>query len=805
MSALLKVIMKAKYIFSFLGILSVLGVSGQTFSALKSKVPKVIVSKIKYFQEKSKGFNHKRGAFTADLDSAAHYAELSLALSEKYLDADLENESLCLLGEACFKAKKRNEGITYFSKAIGNWHILDNKSAEGKTWLRMGVKLGYYQLGGPEILSSEWKASEIFLKIHDLFDLVDVYEAKGHHFRSQRVLDSAKIYLDSSIVIADNIKRKDRYKTYLWLCDYYRSTGDHRQALKFIQLALQNAKEQHTPETSLDYGDCYTAMGIFVYDGNRQQAYIYWRLAIDCLKKSNDEYAVYYLYYAYHMLAIYYINDKKPEVALRLISDAIKKYPPITALENGSIAQTLGECNSKLNKLDLAESQYLKAIAYYKGYPTQEAGVRANLMRFYSESKQFDKLKAGATSQGEAAMSRILSYSNKPYIEFQNYQIDSVKGDYQAALRHFQMWKMLSDSINNAVKIKQLNELQVKYETKEKEQSIDLLRNQTQQATLKYNIKEAELQKANLQQKIQQVKLQKMQLQRNVQTVQLRNSIFQRDLERADLGRSNLEKNVTFCGLGMLLLVLGVAFNGYRNKARSNSLLMTKQHEINQQNIQLERLVTDKDGLLKEKDWLLKEVHHRVKNNLQIVMSLLNSQVAYLDNEDAINAIGESQNRVQAIALIHQSLYKDNERSTVDILPYINSLIDNLKHSFDTNKRKISFIQAVEPFTTDIEQAVPLGLILNEAITNAIKYAFEIEGGTITVSIKISESNLVLMDVKDNGRGLDPQFEILNADSLGMVMMRGLSKQLGGTFQIINSNGTMLSVTYPLKKGIPFS
>jgi len=796
--------MKIKLLFSIFSVFTILDVSGQTIASHHSKASKSVVARIKFLQASSSSFNHKRGAFTADIDNAIRYGQLALDLSEKYHDINLENESLCLIGEACFKSKKKIDGTNYFMRAIKNCQSLNDKAAEGEILLRMSKDLETYKLGGPEILASLQNAINIFLKINDQSDLIDAYQVKGSEFINHGNLDSAKIYLYESLSIAEKIKRKDRYNTYTWLSHYYRVTGDHDQALEFIQRALQNAKDLHSPATSTKYGDCYIEMGSLMIVGNLQDAQKYFEMAIDVYKKSNDEVAVYGLYFAYYQKSMALINEGKAQDALTFMTGVTKIIPPITDLENGSLALTMGEIYSALNKLDLAEKEYMEAIVYNKDYPRHQQADKAALMRFYSDSKQFDKLKAAAKTTDGKELVNTLIFMSKPDIEYQYYKLDSVNGDFKSALNHLRKWKILSDSGGSAAKTKQLNELQVKYETKEKEQSISILSNQVQQANLQRNIQQVKLQKIDLQRKIDQGTMQKMRLQRNVQAAELKNSIFQRDIQRADLQKSNLERNVTYFGLGMLLIILGVSYNGYRNKNRSNKMLVAQQSEINQQNIRLEHLVTDKDRLLQEKDWLLKEVHHRVKNNLQIVMSLLHSQAAYLDNKDAISAIGESQNRVHAISLIHQSLYKENERSAVDMAPYISDLVNNLKDSFDTNIRKIRFIKDVEPFTIDIAQAVPLGLILNEAITNAIKYAFDKKGGTITVSMKKSKADMMLMEVSDDGKGIDPQFELMNAGSLGMEMMKGLSKQVGGCLQIRNDNGTVLTVEYPLKNLVPF-
>ncbi|MFD2146095.1 sensor histidine kinase [Mucilaginibacter antarcticus] len=345
-------------------------------------------------------------------------------------------------------------------------------------------------------------------------------------------------------------------------------------------------------------------------------------------------------------------------------------------------------------------------------------------------------------------------------IELMKFKVDSASGQYLSAITHFQKFKNLSDSIFNATKSRQITEMLVKYQSEQKEQSINIL-------------------------KIQSLK------------------------EHSEVRSANLARNITFGGVGMLLFIAGLIYNGYRNKQRSNLILQTKQLEINQKNLILQdllfdkdKLLTDKDQLLLEKDWLIKEVHHRVKNNLQIVMSLLNSQSAYLQNSDALKAIRESQNRVQAISLIHQKFYSSNNLATINLPAYVEDLLNHLSESFDTRKRHITFKQFVEPVNIDLSQAVPLGLILNESITNAIKYAFENGGGQISVSLLLIKEDYLSLTIADNGKGLPANFDAENNSTLGMEMMKALSKQLGGEFKVQSDAGVTISMDFKIEKDL---
>jgi two-component sensor histidine kinase len=331
------------------------------------------------------------------------------------------------------------------------------------------------------------------------------------------------------------------------------------------------------------------------------------------------------------------------------------------------------------------------------------------------------------------------------------FQVDSAMGNYFAAIKSLQLSKKMNDSIFNVTKAKQITEMQTRYETDKKEQSIKTLQSQAQSQLIM-------LQKASLQ------------------------------------------KKITIAGIVMLFIIAALTYYAYRQKQKSNTQLQEKQKEINQQNTELQQLVTDKDGLLTEKDWLLKEVHHRVKNNLQIVMSLLSTQSAYLKNTAALAAIRESQNRVQAISLIHQRLYKANNVASIDMPAYIGELVNYLRDSFDTDRKQIRFEQVIESVQMDIAQAIPVGLILNEAVTNAIKYAFPAAGGEIYVAMQLLVDEGVLLTIADTGKGLPEDFDVSSANSLGMEMMKALSKQLGGSFAIKVRQGTTITVEFQVEK-----
>lgn len=230
-------------------------------------------------------------------------------------------------------------------------------------------------------------------------------------------------------------------------------------------------------------------------------------------------------------------------------------------------------------------------------------------------------------------------------------------------------------------------------------------------------------------------------------------------------------------------------------------LLLYNRFRLNNQKLEIkkEQLLIQKKRnkkLLVEKEWLIKEIHHRVKNNLQLVISLLNIQSAYLDNEDALMAIQNSQHRINAMSLIHQKLYQADNLANIDLSWYIYELISYLKESFNIGD-KINFVLETEKVYLDIVQAVPLGLIINEALNNAIKYAFPLNRkGNIYIELKNTNNADYKLIIADNGIGVAQNFDTIERNSLGMNLMMGLSDQIDGNFEMKNDNGLQIQLTF---------
>jgi len=203
------------------------------------------------------------------------------------------------------------------------------------------------------------------------------------------------------------------------------------------------------------------------------------------------------------------------------------------------------------------------------------------------------------------------------------------------------------------------------------------------------------------------------------------------------------------------------------------------------------------EASLSEKETLLREIHHRVKNNLQIISSLLNLQIRKIDDPKTIEVLKDGQARVLSMALVHEHLYKGKDFSKIDLKNYIHSLEMQLSQSYGTANEIVRFELAIPDIYVDINTAIPLGLIINELITNSLKYAFKgRKDGTLSIIASEDTRNLRLI-VADNGVGMPEGITLENQTSLGLRLVRTLTGQLHGTVMINRTGGTKFIFELP--------
>lgn len=309
---------------------------------------------------------------------------------------------------------------------------------------------------------------------------------------------------------------------------------------------------------------------------------------------------------------------------------------------------------------------------------------------------------------------------------------------YEQSLAHHRQYVAAKDSIFNTEKTRIITQMQTRYETEEKKRTIESLQHESRIQAL--------------------------------QTARWRNRMI--------------------AGVGALLLLSGFLFSRYRLKQRSNRLLEAKNEEIEAQRVALEQS-------LAEKNVLLREVHHRVKNNLQVISSLLNLQADAIDDASALAALRDTQSRVQAMALIHRRLHRKEDLPCIDMQNYIEGLSDFLLRAFNGKAQTIRCEVHAPNLELNADTAIPLGLILNELLSNALEHAFP-DGavGEIQVAMREIAPDHYELEVTDDGVGLPPHAHTDPLSGLGLQLVQQLSRQLEGTLQVKNGIGTRYTLRF---------
>jgi two-component sensor histidine kinase len=244
------------------------------------------------------------------------------------------------------------------------------------------------------------------------------------------------------------------------------------------------------------------------------------------------------------------------------------------------------------------------------------------------------------------------------------------------------------------------------------------------------------------------------------------------------ISQQRLIQTLSFAFVALLLGLLVFGFISYRNRSKRNKLLAAKNAEI---------------------ELLLKEVHHRVKNNLEVVSSLLSLQSAQIDDLNTKEAMLESQNRVNSIGIVHQKLYQGKNLGAIEMKDYFLNLSESILDSLGADK-KVKLDLAMNQLDLDIDTAVPLGLIINELLTNTVKYAFpKTETGTITIKLEKQNDNILHLEVADNGAG---KSGVTHGTGFGSQLVSLLTRQLNGTMKEYNQNGTTFIFDFQLKHSV---
>ncbi|SFW86497.1 Two-component sensor histidine kinase, contains HisKA and HATPase domains [Chitinophaga sancti] len=580
-----------------------------------------------------------------------------------------------------------------------------------------------------------------YLDIKDYLHAGNMLEYTGELYNIASEYRQALKTLDSALILYKLSGFPRLHGLYSLMGSTYMFMSDFSNALRYNIMAIETGEKLH--ETGIIMSPIYNRLGMIYFSiEDYPPAIEYFNRGLRIAYLNHDTMSIQTI-----QMNIAYIYRKTGRFELALDSIRAAEKLSLHADDDDS-----AEVASRYLYIYLEKKDYAKAALYYKrladiynrhpNSPSAGQFTRLALASYLQRTGHLKESMPYLITAEQEAKNREEPISRMVQLYQLFYRADSAMGNIQAELGHFKQYKILGDSFTNIQKSRQLASLQLQFETSKKDQDIQLL---TQKSAL----------------------------------------------QEASLQKEKIFRNVIFGGVCTLLMILVLTYNRSRLKQRSNLQLQQKQEEINDQNELLRKLLV-------EKEWLLKEIHHRVKNNLQIVISLLNSQSIYLDNQDAIDAIRDSQHRMHAMSLIHQKLYQTDNLATIDMSWYIKELVAYMRESFPT-ETTITFQLQIAPLELDVAQAVPLGLILNEAVNNAIKYAFKgRQQGIISISLITLDDTHRELCIFDNGNGLPQQLNMEETTTLGMSLMRGLSEQLDGTFEVKSRQGTIITIVFPI-------
>jgi two-component sensor histidine kinase len=678
------------------------------------------------------------------LDSALFYSKQAQKLSTQLHYAAGEIRSLYVIGYVANAKAESTAGKRIIEKGIQLSKQRGDKRLEA---------MGWYYLGNTYASSTKKLAYKIlcYQQAMLLYQQLGFHQEEGNMLKVladmhllQGDAPRALRELQQVLVLYRAIGYRKLHYTYDMLLAVHRQMGNYKEALRYGLASIESAKA--TQDTS-DVGFFYWRVGM-IYQELKQydESINYYRKSL--LNCQINNYLPEEIYMAKNISDILIVQNKKQQ-ALDFFSSIVNKHIRKIGLTT-DIALGMAECNMALKRYPEAEKYYLKLLVAIN---KKDNTNTINAMSIYQQLGKFYLL-TGQYKQARLYLNQALNLNlqggslvSMANIHLLLFKADSAQAHYPAAIAHYQQYKALNDSVFSAKQTKQLANLQIQYGTKVKEQNIALLTKQNQ-------------------------------------------------VQQASLGQRELQRNALVIGAVLLALLLGVSYNRYRLKQRSNQQLETQQAEISQKNLALEQVVSEKEGLLEEKEWMLKEIHHRVKNNLQIISSLLNRQSHYLHDAPALAAIRESQNRVQAMALIHQKLYQSEDMACVDMQQYTQEIVDYLVDSFN-RQASVRPQVTVAAVNLDVALATPIGLIINEAVTNSLKHAFpNNRSGIISIGLTQLADLRYELTIADNGVGLPPEFDVQASRSLGLTIIKGLSKQLHGLLSLVPSSGVRLSLQF---------
>ena len=569
-----------------------------------------------------------------------------------------------------------------------------------------------------------------------------------------------KEILDDAWVLVERHEIEEyKVETLLNLGRVYSETGELSKGIAYLMQALPLISQ----ETEHFRGKILSFLGYYHLKANNVDSLTKYFVLAEKWNEENEPYRNWVLYEQWHH---FFINNDDLDQAESLIQKAYDITKPVgKRMDHGIVLHRLQQIASRKDDM----TQYAKYVKeYYAMVDKDPEAKNKPMMHGFNLSPnlsadqkihQFERLLrdgeiwefTGSVAQIHTTLCELYLETNRPNSGLKHllkidtsgkkprYKEDYLnlltevyiqKNDYKTAYEKLTEKLGISNEANKEEKLNQIRQLEAKYKNQQQQNEITLLKAQDELNSMK-------VQKA--------------------------------------------ENRLNYAiGFSLILISLLGALVYYIIQNRKKTQMLADQNEIIA-------------NALQSKDILLREIHHRVKNNLQVISSLLNLQSNFISDDVALQAINEGKNRVNSMALIHQKLYQEKNLMGIQTDIYFNDLIESLTEAYNITENDIEMDITIDPIMLDVDTMIPLGLITNELVSNAFKHAFgnELnEHKKITVSLKQIESQLHLT-VQDNGRGMNSN-EFLSSQSFGNKLIQAFLQKLDAEINIENKAGTCI-------------
>jgi two-component sensor histidine kinase len=481
-----------------------------------------------------------------------------------------------------------------------------------------------------------------------------------------------------------------------------------------------------------------------------------------------------------------------------------------TAKQKARINNTLAGFYLNVDQLEKGKQQYLKALKQFEVLKdsTGLASVNANLGMVYTDLGEYEKAEYHLMKQKEYNVVfptlREMGFHHD-FLGLLRQEQNRLDEAYEEHLKALKIRENLSSTYNLCESKINMGEILIKL--KRYDEAIDQLKdvfsfeeheslNQEQRA---YDLlAEAYEKKGDYKSALGTFKAYKAMTdsiysKESIEIIAEKDALYNQQKKDAEIALLSKEKEISETKLSRSRSIMVISLIGLGLLAIAALALLKLNKKIKSKNETITKA-------LKDRELLLHETHHRVKNNLQMISSLLNLQSKYVKDDNVLEVLQNGRNRVQSMAILHKNLYVGEDLNMVNIQHYFEGLVDSILNSYNKTENDVDLKIDADKVTMDVESVIPLGLIVNELITNSLKHAFPKDiKSKPEITLKMSErEDFYTLRVSDNGVGIQNDIiENGKKESFGQRLIRSLSKKLKASMSVTNDNGTSVSFVLP--------